>query len=532
VSEGSGASPYKLALERGAALVDLGRERQALSYFEDAAREDPERAEAFCWMALCWHACEDAEQTLHYAQQAIRREPDYEWPHRLEAYGYILAGDDQRAYESALRSARLEPESAEALHTLGVCALRLGRLPEAEELGRRSHRVAPDREFGPLLLALVAESRGRGRQARAFFEEALRIDPRCPSALRGVARYHGATQDHGRSLDLLQMAAREEPDSPRTQAKLREAVVNVALRGSRGARWKSLGATSTLLLAFFGFAAWLVARLGYTDIYVDYEGALPIVALPLAVLVLSPLAVRQVRAALPGSAALLFDTLWERARRRWCRIGLYVGVPYLGISVLHTWHAGDWTWLVAWLGMPLWFAAIGVWLVCLALSVGFFAMCAYDAVFHVGEIWRRFVPPGPGAPAAIGCGLILTALAIEWLFEPTSGFSLLIPAAIMTGFLIATVGLMLHAPARTVIGWALLGFGAAFITEVVADPPAGIALLRVFLIMGLFAPVAAAPFGLRRLSNMRSGAKHVDRLLGTPPEGLGGGDAGAPVFQR
>lgn len=80
--------------------------------------------------------------------------------------------------EPALRRALSEdPDDALAHGLLGLCLVKLERMPDAVEQAQEAIRCAPDQPIGHYVLAVASLQRGDVARARRAIDEALRIEP-------------------------------------------------------------------------------------------------------------------------------------------------------------------------------------------------------------------------------------------------------------------------------------------------------------------------------------------------------------------
>ncbi len=107
------------------------------------------------------------------------------------------------------------PDSSEIHKRLGDVENELGERPAAIEDFRKAHQLNPTDFNAALGLAVLLESAGDTEQARAAYEDALKIDPENAQALNNLA-YIKAEQgvDLDRALGLAQRALQRSPNDP------------------------------------------------------------------------------------------------------------------------------------------------------------------------------------------------------------------------------------------------------------------------------------------------------------------------------
>lgn len=122
----------------------------------------------------------------------LEQEPDNAMA--LNALGYTLADRTDR-YEEARRlieqAYHLSPDDAAVIDSLGWVNYRLGNLAEAERLLRLAMDKMPDAEVAAHL-GEVLWVRGKQREARKVWAEALKNDPQSTTLLRTLQRLTGS----------------------------------------------------------------------------------------------------------------------------------------------------------------------------------------------------------------------------------------------------------------------------------------------------------------------------------------------------
>ncbi|MDA1191117.1 MAG: tetratricopeptide repeat protein [Candidatus Poribacteria bacterium] len=129
-----------------------------------------------------------------------------------------------RALEKSGETASLRFQKAYALHRVGQHEDALAELHRAENVPRDVNASVESIEFQPLLVPmLTAEiylALDRQDDAKALFEEALRLAPNDPRPRCSLARLHISAGDLDRASDELEKALSEHPEEPQTLATL------------------------------------------------------------------------------------------------------------------------------------------------------------------------------------------------------------------------------------------------------------------------------------------------------------------------
>jgi tetratricopeptide (TPR) repeat protein len=117
----------------------------------------------------------------------------------------------------------LRPFDHQTVYALLQCLERRGQKDEAKTWRHRLEQIEHDRKrlaeltkelfYNPLVLAQLCEAGqlslrlGQDEMARGWLESAVRLDPRCTKALRGLADYHEHTGNPAAAARYRQRAA-------------------------------------------------------------------------------------------------------------------------------------------------------------------------------------------------------------------------------------------------------------------------------------------------------------------------------------
>ncbi|WP_328710684.1 hypothetical protein [Microbispora hainanensis] len=132
-------------------------------------------ARAWCAVAVARLSCDQPEAALEAARQAIGRDPQDEWGHRLVGAALERLGRDTEAVAAAREAVRLAPGSWAARLRLASALRRIpGRWREAWAEARRAVRFAPDEPDPHVLCGDLALLRGDHDGAARAYGAALR----------------------------------------------------------------------------------------------------------------------------------------------------------------------------------------------------------------------------------------------------------------------------------------------------------------------------------------------------------------------
>jgi arylsulfatase A-like enzyme/Flp pilus assembly protein TadD len=206
-----GISSFEVRFYLARCLLELGRARESIPHFAEAARLLPVQAAAWTGLADARAAAGDskgAREALRKGQAVLPKDASLRLAeaHLLTALGrktearaafeaalplaprnaraLTAFGDLLRelgAVEEAVRRQReavaIEPASAAAWNSLGMTLGGNGRATEAEQAFREATRLDAKNHRYAYNLGLILVRQGRGALARPFFESALALDP-------------------------------------------------------------------------------------------------------------------------------------------------------------------------------------------------------------------------------------------------------------------------------------------------------------------------------------------------------------------
>ncbi len=239
----------------GIVLRDLGRLDEAMEHFRRAVELDPNFPPARTNLGQMLLDRGQAEEALPHCQEAVRLQPDTAAMHHNLGNAFRALERYVEARAAYLEALRIEPELATAHAHLGLTMIREGKAEEALPWVRRAVELDPnDTDFREILaevhmereepaeaiphfervLELSTEPRpgvllslgwakqeeGRLIEARAHYEEALRIQPDSAAAYLNVG---GLAEEQGRMEDAeaaFRTALRLQPLFPIPHARL------------------------------------------------------------------------------------------------------------------------------------------------------------------------------------------------------------------------------------------------------------------------------------------------------------------------
>jgi tetratricopeptide (TPR) repeat protein len=172
----------------GNSLLRTGRVAEAQARFEQALRLKPDNAETLNNLGNIFYQTGRFPEAIKNFGQALQIKPDndvarYNMANALVATNRLPEAIAQ--YEEVLR---LKPGFAEAHGNLGAALQQAGRLPEAMEQYGQALQLQPDNADAHYNLGLIFSRMGRTSDAMTQFEAVLRLKPDDADARNNLAR--------------------------------------------------------------------------------------------------------------------------------------------------------------------------------------------------------------------------------------------------------------------------------------------------------------------------------------------------------
>ena len=194
-------------LRQGRVALELGDRKKAERHFERALELDPSSATAYFGLGRLAVLEEDAESAVRFFSEALERQPSASAAHHALGLLWRDLGDLEKARQHLAQGGSLQPTFQDP------------RVEELEELhrGGRIHIVRGNR----------AQRAGQFREALAFYQKAVELDPQNPLAHHNLGAALGRAGDHRRALHHLQRSLELNPSSPHARFDLATALSRV-----------------------------------------------------------------------------------------------------------------------------------------------------------------------------------------------------------------------------------------------------------------------------------------------------------------
>jgi len=177
-------------LKRAEALREIGRAADAIAILSRVVSESPANAQALCQLAQCYNATRDHYSMLTAADRAAAANPQSEWAHRLRSLALHNRGRHPEAVAAARRSIELAPNAWRPHMILADAVLVSPHAADkriAYEAALRALQIAPQAADAHVTMGRVLLNIGEHGHARAYFTNALALDPTNAAAHTNLA---------------------------------------------------------------------------------------------------------------------------------------------------------------------------------------------------------------------------------------------------------------------------------------------------------------------------------------------------------
>ena len=166
-------------------LEEGGKPNEAAVVYAQALKKDPRRADACLHLAILCDRQGKVEEAASWYKQAHNLAPGDPDVHASQGYGLYLRREWQAAEKHLRQALALCPDHQRAHNNLGLVLARCGRKEEALAEFRLAGCSEAEARSN---LAHALSLQGRWDAALVQYRAALRVDPGCALARRGVAQ--------------------------------------------------------------------------------------------------------------------------------------------------------------------------------------------------------------------------------------------------------------------------------------------------------------------------------------------------------
>ena len=192
-------------------LIRAGRQQDAVQVLVRALASTPDDYELHCLLAQAYLGMRQPAAALRSAEDAARRAPEVEWPHRLRSIALRRLGRNREAVDAAMQSARLAPQEPYARHTLAEAFLATKHHDQAYAEAYASVGLDPMNADMHDLLGRCMIRKHMYREAEASFRYALQLDPNNAAAHNNLGVVLSGTGRRVEAVKEFNEAARLDP---------------------------------------------------------------------------------------------------------------------------------------------------------------------------------------------------------------------------------------------------------------------------------------------------------------------------------
>ncbi|BCX89482.1 type IV pilus assembly protein PilF [Methylomarinovum tepidoasis] len=183
--------------EKGIAYLSQGQPQNALADLRHALEIDPDNAAAHEAIAVLYEKFGMDDKAAEHYHRALALQPDD--ARLLNNYGLFLCnrGDYDAGMKRLVRAAnnKLYAQRWKAMTNAGLCALKAGRLQEAEDWLRQALKLEPDAPQPLAAMARLMAKKRRWLAARAFLQRYEAVAEPTPQLLQLGVQIESALGD-------------------------------------------------------------------------------------------------------------------------------------------------------------------------------------------------------------------------------------------------------------------------------------------------------------------------------------------------
>lgn len=218
---------FEACHQRAMMLYERNRYNEAAEWFQMALQANPNHAQTYAMLAMCWaqdettapkavgaarqavslepddahwHAilsvilCDTAKpgnkvqyrEALEQSKEAVALDPDSDFAHATQSHAHIRLEQYREAEAAAKLALSLNIHNSMATQSLSIALLNLGKTEDHESLVQQQLQNRPDDDLVHTSAGWQALSRGKHQEANKHFMEALRLDPMNEAAREGL----------------------------------------------------------------------------------------------------------------------------------------------------------------------------------------------------------------------------------------------------------------------------------------------------------------------------------------------------------
>ena len=218
-----GAQKILQLLQRGLALQQSGKLKEAEYCFQLVLRDNPDHPEALNLLGTLASKAKNHGIAIECLTKAVKAQPTNVYYRNNLGFCLNSARRAREAIPHFEKAIGLDPQMAEPLMGLAHSHRLLGEGEEAEKAFRRALHLTPDNNRLKSLLGEVLIDVGRIKEAADQFRQVLAKDPKNINAIVGLASTREAGEEEG-DLERFEFALEDQSLEPEKRAALHAAL--------------------------------------------------------------------------------------------------------------------------------------------------------------------------------------------------------------------------------------------------------------------------------------------------------------------
>jgi len=220
---------FKIHLNLGNFLADIGKKNEAEIEYRKAIEEQPDLAEAHNNLGLLLIELKRNAEAENEFIEAVRYRPDYASAHYN--FGLLLdkAGRNEEAEKEYRKCINYEPRHVSAHNNLGTILADLGRKNEAEKEIREAIKIGPNDSVVHNNLGFLLYELGRMEDAEREFYEAIKIKPDYIKAYRNLGILYADWGKDEKAIEMFEKILEYKANLSDKEEELILAVLNELL---------------------------------------------------------------------------------------------------------------------------------------------------------------------------------------------------------------------------------------------------------------------------------------------------------------
>ncbi|MGD0077610.1 MAG: tetratricopeptide repeat protein [Sedimentisphaerales bacterium] len=192
----------------------------ALTFFQKAKEKNPQDANAWFQLGVCFDELGRWQEAIEADKQAIKIKPGFAEAHCNLGNAYRELGRYRDAIESYKQAIRIKPDDALAHSNLGVAYGNLGRYQDEIESYKQAIRINPDYALAHSNLGVAYGNLGRYQDEIESYKQAIRIKPDLALAHSNLGVAYGKLGRWQDAMESFKQAIRIKPDDADTHYNL------------------------------------------------------------------------------------------------------------------------------------------------------------------------------------------------------------------------------------------------------------------------------------------------------------------------